>query len=131
MPGTPLFSFIIFTALIMRPITGVLIALYEAMVRCITKLENWETLREYNEAYLTRRFTALWINLYWFNMMLVFIITRFGPSINEFRYERCSGVSRQFFPDPTNTTDLFDVVPAQHSLSTPAAEALVDLVRCT
>ncbi len=44
--GTPLFSFIIFTALIMRPITGVLIAAYDGMVRCINRLENWETLKQ-------------------------------------------------------------------------------------
>eukprot|EP00750_Incisomonas_marina_P030255 INCI744.2.p1 GENE.INCI744.2~~INCI744.2.p1 ORF type:complete len:1099 (-),score=157.51 INCI744.2:1860-5156(-) len=125
--GTPLLSFIIFTALIMRPITGALIAAYEAMVRCITKLENWDSLRRYNEAYVTRRFTALWLNLYWFNMMLVFIITRFGPSINTYRYERCRGVQQVFNLEAGDAVDLFEIQPFNHS-SGSAADNLVDLL---
>ena len=103
--GTPLFSFIIFTAFIMRPITGVVITVYDLLVTCATKIENWPSLRAYNKVFLTRRFTSLWMNSYWFNIILIFIITRFGPAINQYRYQRCRGVAQDFSNGTTCEVD--------------------------
>eukprot|EP00750_Incisomonas_marina_P002694 INCI12562.3.p1 GENE.INCI12562.3~~INCI12562.3.p1 ORF type:complete len:1302 (+),score=187.76 INCI12562.3:246-4151(+) len=134
--GTPLFSFIIFTAFIMRPLTAVLIMLYEMLIKCITKIENWPSLRAYNKVFLTRRFTSLWINSYWFNMTLVFAITRFGPAINQYRYQRCRGVAQDFSNGTqcaavnTGGDNLFEVV--ESDFRTPAgsnaSNAFIDLL---
>ena len=136
--GTPLFSFIIFTALIMRPITALFIMLYEMMIKCATKLENWPSLGAYNKHFLTRRFTSLWINSYWFNMALIFVITRFGPALNQYRYQRCRGIAQDFSNGTScvvdsqldATGDGFEIVERDYraSIGTNATNAFLDLL---
>ena len=131
--GTPLLSFIIFTAFIMRPITGLVIAVYEMVVKCTTKIENWPTLISYNKHFLTRRFTSLWINSYWFNMTLIFIVTRFGPAINQYRYQRCRSVAQDFSNgtcELESPSHAFEVVPYDYHADTGSnvTNAFLDLL---
>ena len=61
--GSPFIPFILLTVLLMRPISSVFQAIYEIIIRALTKLENWPTLEKYNVHYTQRKFISYFLDV--------------------------------------------------------------------
>lgn len=102
--GSPFIPFIMLTVLLMRPISSIFQAVYEMLIRALTKLENWPTLEKYNVHYTQRRFLSYFLDVFWFNIIVVFILVRFGPAIMHEQLEICTGTLVRAEPNPVNNT---------------------------
>ena len=87
------------------------------MIRELTKLENWPTLGEYNSVYTHRKFAAYFIDVFWFNMVIVFFLVRFGPAAMHQQLEVCSGQDVRAIPfDENSTVAALQFTPHQESM---------------
>eukprot|EP00750_Incisomonas_marina_P009232 INCI15858.3.p1 GENE.INCI15858.3~~INCI15858.3.p1 ORF type:complete len:1508 (+),score=201.45 INCI15858.3:610-4524(+) len=102
--GSPFIPFILFTVLLMRPISSIFQGIYEALIRYLTRLENWATLEKYNALYTQRHFVAYFIDVFWFNIMIVFILVRFGPAIMHQEVEICMNATVRAVAHPEDNT---------------------------
>ena len=114
--GSPFIPFILLTVLLMRPISSVFQGIYECVIRSLTKLENWSTLEKYNTHYTQRRFVAYFLDVFWFNIVVVFLLVRFGPAVMHQELEICTGtVTRAVANATDNTVERLDMVPVDSS----------------
>ena len=75
-----------------------------ACTRYLTRLENWATLEKYNALYTQRHFVAYFIDVFWFNIMIVFILVRFGPAIMHQEVEICMNATVRAVAHPEDNT---------------------------
>lgn len=102
--ASPFIPFILFTVLLMRPISSIFQAIYEALNRSLTKLENWATLEKYKAHHTQRHFVAYFIDVFWFNIIIVFVLVRFGPAIMHQELEICTQMTVRAVASPDNNT---------------------------